>query len=163
MVTNYTEWKWEAQLEWSQVYRQEPRRLEKICRQPLFLLLTRHKMIFTNLWNNTESSANDWITWLSCCLLVRHTTHFTRRERGIWRWGWYDAHYKHVRALLKINNFFKKIAVTVDVQKISRLLSNYSVLKYTGPDLLEIVMAHHTTPHTHTHTHTHTHIHIFSS
>jgi hypothetical protein len=29
---------WEAQLEWSQVYRQEPRRMEKICRQPMFLM-----------------------------------------------------------------------------------------------------------------------------
>jgi hypothetical protein len=38
MATNYTERKWEAQLEWSQVYRQEPRRLEKICRQPMFLM-----------------------------------------------------------------------------------------------------------------------------
>jgi hypothetical protein len=38
MATNYTERKWEAQLEWSQVYRQEPRRLEKICRQPVSLM-----------------------------------------------------------------------------------------------------------------------------
>jgi hypothetical protein len=35
---SYTEWKWEAQLEWSQVYRQEPRRLEKIFRQLIFLM-----------------------------------------------------------------------------------------------------------------------------
>jgi hypothetical protein len=41
MATNYTEWKWEAQLEWSQVYRQEPRRLEKICSQPMFLMALR--------------------------------------------------------------------------------------------------------------------------
>jgi hypothetical protein len=41
MATNYTERKWEAQLEWSQVYRQEPRRLEKICRQPMFLMELR--------------------------------------------------------------------------------------------------------------------------
>jgi hypothetical protein len=29
---------WEAQLERSQVYRQKPRRLEKICRQAMFLM-----------------------------------------------------------------------------------------------------------------------------
>jgi hypothetical protein len=41
MATNYTERKWEVQLEWSQVYRQEPRRMEKICRQPMFLMELR--------------------------------------------------------------------------------------------------------------------------
>jgi hypothetical protein len=37
----HPERKWEAQLEWSQVYRQEPRRLEKICKQPMFLMELR--------------------------------------------------------------------------------------------------------------------------
>jgi len=30
-----------SQLQWSQVYRQQPRRLEKICRQPMFLMELR--------------------------------------------------------------------------------------------------------------------------
>jgi hypothetical protein len=38
MAMNYAERKWEVQLEKSQVYRQEPRGLEKICRQPIFLM-----------------------------------------------------------------------------------------------------------------------------
>jgi hypothetical protein len=45
MVMNYTEWKGDAQLEWSQVYRQEPRRLEKICRQPMFLMELRTLLV----------------------------------------------------------------------------------------------------------------------
>jgi hypothetical protein len=56
MATNYTEWKWEAQLAWSQVYRQEPRKLEKICRQPMFLMELRTLLLLLNkivhhLWN----------------------------------------------------------------------------------------------------------------
>jgi hypothetical protein len=44
--SHYTERKWEAQLKWSQVYRQEPRRLEKIYRQPIFLMELRTLLLY---------------------------------------------------------------------------------------------------------------------
>jgi hypothetical protein len=73
MATNYTEWKWEAQLEWSQVYRQEPRRLEKICRQHMFLmelqaLLLLKELLFTHTF---------------CSFCVRTRTRARGREKKL--------------------------------------------------------------------------------
>jgi hypothetical protein len=62
LPTNYTEWKWEAQLEWSQVYRQELRRLEKICRQHMFLMELRTLLLLLLsmvLHKDLNSSSNN--------------------------------------------------------------------------------------------------------
>jgi hypothetical protein len=60
---DYTERKWEAQLEWSQVYRQEPRRLEKICRQPMFLMKLRTLLLHPRRQIWTEHLVV-WTRWI---------------------------------------------------------------------------------------------------
>jgi hypothetical protein len=76
MATNYTERKWEAQLEWSEVYRQEPRRLEKICRQPMFLMELRTLLLLLLLHGTASNCTLSSTSSIICrfCLVFRHFT-----------------------------------------------------------------------------------------
>jgi hypothetical protein len=52
--------------------------------------------------------------------------------------------YKHVREFLKVNKVFKGLVITVDAQNVALLPLNNSILKYMGPTVHLVVMAHHT-------------------
>jgi hypothetical protein len=63
-------------------------------------------------------------------------------RKKVSRLGYHAEHYKHVRAFLKANKFFKRLTITVDAQTVSIMLFQNSVLKHFDPTIRVPVMTH---------------------